>query len=402
MTIESTVFPLESRTKLYSFIVLLCIASKEVFKLCFLLVFSDIGEVGENYATLWIGLQVVFSIVAGHLSDKHCRKSVLAFTVLISSLSILLLYMNQILPAVIIDGIFCNVTAVARAAYCDVSYFKLSKHYKGKKEGYQNEHGENHGRSHVRIIAESYAVQALPWVIICSSYKIYNSYVFKLAILTWIVSFFSSFFVLKIQKDKNHSEELSMISSIKRLGKTKIRIFLSFLFLGISYHLMQYYLDSHFQKETLSNSFFLLGVGIFIGNIVHLFVRFVPNLKNLFTTYLICALLFVFGYISSKYFSSASLSNFSYYLPFAGISSFALPLIYAGFIKHTKIHEEGFLFGILEALLSLAEFLGPILSKMNIFNFPTFIILLLICSFLTYQRPRKNKEKSHNINSYYE
>lgn len=398
MIIESTVFPSESKTKLYSFIVLLCIAAKEVFRLCFLLVFSCIGEIGESYATLWIGLQVVFSIVTGHLSDKHCRKTVLVSTVLISSLSIFLLYMNQILPAVIIDGIFCNVTAVARAAYCDVSYYRLSKHYKGKKKECQSEHSANHERSRVRIIAESYAIQALPWVIICSSYRIYNSYVFKLAILTWIVSFLSSFFILRIQKDKNHSKERSMISSIKKLGKTKIRIFLSFLFLGISYHLMQYYLDSHFQKAILSNSFFLLGVGIFVGNIVHLFVKFTPSLKNLFTTYLICMLLFVFGYISSKYFSSASLSNFGYYLPFAGISSFALPLIYAGFTKHVKIHEEGFLFGILEALLSFAEFLGPILSKINIFNFPTFIILLLICSFLTYERPQKSTKNAYKIN----
>ncbi len=40
---------------------LFCLAFKEVLKLYFLLVFSQMGEASESYATYWLLLQVVFS-----------------------------------------------------------------------------------------------------------------------------------------------------------------------------------------------------------------------------------------------------------------------------------------------------------------------------------------------------
>lgn len=346
-----------------SLIVLFCISAKEVSKLYFFLVFASLDKDAEFYAALWVGLMVFFATYTGYLTDRMAKKTVLLVTLISSLISLVFLESGYYLLAVLINGIFCNVTVAARSAYC----YLHSK------------------RPIVRVIAESYSVQAFPWVVLCIYASFYISYVRSISYIVLGLAVTLVFGFLSVKKIHQSHALISFRGKLKMICGDRLRIFVAFFFSEVAYHLMQYYIDSHFEQRVVADSFALLGIGILSGMVMHLIVHFNPSLKNIFTVYAAMVFLFISGYISFAYFPSSALTNFSYYLPFAGISAFGLPLIYGGFTKNVKVEEKGFLLGCLESVLSIGEFLGPILAGYNIFHFPTMILLLSISCFCMYK-----------------
>ena len=151
---------------LSSFIVLLCIATKEAHKLYFFLVFSESVPLQPWYTTLWAGVTALFAPLTGYFLDRYHPKTVLLTTMLLSVISVGCLELDYFLVAVICNGIFANVTVAGRALY---SYM----------------HARRPG---VRVFAETYAVQAVPWIAICIDAQIYSQYVKKIAVILSIVA----------------------------------------------------------------------------------------------------------------------------------------------------------------------------------------------------------------------
>ncbi len=346
-----------------SLIALLGIATKEVTKLYFFLALSDTGRWAPMYAALWMGLIVVFSTVTGYVTDRVSKKPALIATLIFSVISIFFIRQKYVALAIVINGILGNTTVVSRTIYC---------YLQGK-------------RSSVSVIAETYFVQALPWVFLCTFPWVYLHYVkaaaLYLSIGTLLITM--GFFQMKIWRKPpqklRFSEKLGMIQG------DRLRIFIGFFLGEIAYHLMQYYLDSHFQEKIVSDAFALLGFGIVSGVSVHFLIHFTPGLKEICLIYTAAAGVFIAGAISYIYFPSSSLMSFSYYLPFASVSAFGLPLIYAGFTRNVLVEEKGFLLGCLESILALAEFLGPLLATLGIFGFTTMIALLSLAAVITYK-----------------
>jgi predicted MFS family arabinose efflux permease len=349
---------------LYSTTALSCLAAKEIFKLYFLFEMSPYKIQAVLYAGIWIWLQTIFATVTGKISDKHCRKKTLLATVFLSIFTLIFLKFNYLILAAIFDGIFCNITPVARTAFIDVNY--------------------THGESKRPFVAFSYVIQSLPWIVIPTIqillFKEDNTLnMLPISIASWIiVSIFALIFFKDTRDKDNQSDNFSTLTALKKIvqHRIKIKVIISFILMAICYHTIQYYLDDHYSSDQLSKAYLLLGIGIFLGNLIHLFVKFETSLKNISLVYLFCFLIFLFGWISSLFFKQSYLSNFSYYLPFTFAGSFALPLVYDAFTLNTSIHEDGFLFGVLESALNFAEALGPEITGFSIFNFYYFMTLL--------------------------
>lgn len=122
-------------------------------------------------ASCWLALQVIFSSLSGYISDKNLRKIVLFITLAFSIVSTSLLYNNFFWLAIIVDGIFCNITPVARAGYCDY----------------------NPNKNRTELMTNTFIAQALPWIVICYNYKIIENYR-KLFISNSIYFFNCNFF----------------------------------------------------------------------------------------------------------------------------------------------------------------------------------------------------------------
>ncbi|MEL7432131.1 MAG: hypothetical protein AAGI90_06380 [Chlamydiota bacterium] len=348
---------------LSSLIALFSIATREASKLYFFLVLGEIPLRSLSYTTLWVGLSVVFSTITGYLLDRFSKKKILILTMLMSLISIMCLDLGCLILGIVINGVFCNVTVVGRATY---SYIHAQ-------------------RPSVRVFAETFAVQALPWIVICLYSFIYIHYVKSIAIAMSIIALIGSACFLYVRPQPHSNVPLFFYEKLQMIRGDRFRIFVAFFFSEIAYQLIEYYLDSHFVETVVSNSFALLGMGIFIGAIFHWAVHFTPGIKEIFVAYIASLGVFVSGYISYGYFASSALENFSYYLPFAIVGGFGLPLIFAGFTRHVHPKEKSFLVGGLESLMAMADCLGPVLASFNIFTFPTMIVLLGISTLCTYK-----------------
>ncbi len=181
-----------------------------------------------------------------------------------------------------------------------------------------------------------------------------------------------------------HDKTVSIKQMLYRhLNPITVRVLIAFFFLGLAYHLMDYYLDSHYSGISLQASFFLLGIGIAGGTGLHRLIKFKLSMSSLCYIYMGMLLLFIFGWISAQFFKESTIYNFSYFLPFAFAGSLTLPLSYSLFSQGAKNHEVGFLFGIMESVLSFAEFCGPILAGEGKLSFIPFIILIGLSFIIT-------------------
>jgi hypothetical protein len=230
---------------------LISIAVKEAFKLYFLFNVKNYTGNIIVLTTCWLALQVVFSSVAGYLSDKNLRKLVLLITLTFSIISASFLHNGFFWVAIIIDGIFCNVTPVARAGYCDY----------------------NPTKNRMSLMTNTFIAQALPWILICYNYEIINNYLFQIALIT---SLAISFVTLFMYKNHGNKKAQSFITEMKDISnkysqKSFIKLIVAFLILEVTYQILPYFGEAHFNLQNLQKAFLFLGIGVTCGCLFHKF-----------------------------------------------------------------------------------------------------------------------------------
>jgi MFS family permease len=356
---------LQRRNFLLSLIPLFCIATNEVFKLYFLLKLRDWHGGDVNLLeSIWLGLQILFSIVFGLVSDKFCRKKTLLVTLIASTLAAFFVSKNLFWLAIFIDGIFGNVLPIARAAYYDIS----------EKE------------NKISLLTNTFIIQAIPWILLCANFFVFTNLLVYVVITTASLSILLTSFFKDVRDKKKLLESTS--NEIRKITHKfykiqYLKIGVAFFIAELTYQIFPYFSESHFSDKNLQLTFFLLGIGVAGGCLMHKFFRFSDSQKGLSFVFFTTLLVFLLSWISSS-LSGRNINSpipLDLYLKFAFLGGMYLPLIYAFFVKKAKTHQIGMLFGILEALQSLAEFSAPFLmvtvfSAFKNLNFLLFLFLI--------------------------
>ena len=131
--------------------------------------------------------------IYNHQASNHSKKT-LNITFGASILSVFLLYNGFFWIAIIIDGIFCNVTPIARAAYCDVHTCS--------------------GRT--PNIINTFIVQSIPWIFLpFLNWNGYNPSFIILALISLLL-LLSSIFFFKDFRDKTKKIDLKKVRKLKQ------------------------------------------------------------------------------------------------------------------------------------------------------------------------------------------
>jgi MFS family permease len=359
---------------------ILCIMGKEAYQLFFFLnLKSDKENAIAKMIIVWIVLQIIFSIVFGMISDKYCRRKTLNVTLGCSLLSILLLKGNFLWSAIIVDGIFCNIIPIARAAYCDIHTCS--------------------GRT--PNLVNTFMAQAVPWIVLSFNYAVFHNHLFLIVVSFAVIIFLLSTTFFQDFRDKESKIDGNQLKKIyeKFFKAAYIKIALALLIWNSAWWLLLYYGEVMLDEESLQKYFFLIvGIAFFVGTLIAKIFRFSPK-KTIPLIFLFTFLLFFFDWVLAMALNLSSIVTPSLFLQFTIIGGIGLPLIYAFFGERATIHEQGTIYGILESVLSASGFLGPFLLSCFVIKdlgHSLFLPLLtfsalLVVSMITRRKNRKKE-----------
>lgn len=333
--------PQEARLNtLYSFIPLFCIIADASISMFFLSHLPTAKTNVELLGSVWVGLQVIFSVVFGVISDKYCRKKTLAFTIISSVVALVLLKLNYFWIAILIDGIFGNIIPVARATYCDIHTLS----------------------ARVPNIINTFIVLPIPYIVLSLSHHVYSDHLFISVLSFSVISVLLVVFLLKDFRDKDHRKANFIILKIKgsHFYKLKyLRAALALLIWDSAWYIILYYNEQNMSEMQLEKTFLLIvGLAFFVGTIVGRIFRFRVYLA-VTVSLLACFLLLFTDGITSVVLDTSQNIPISFFLQFTMLGGVGLPYIFSYFGENAKIHEQGEVYGFLESVLSLAEFIGP-------------------------------------------
>jgi hypothetical protein len=334
-------------SSLMPFMALFFIITKEAYKMLFFDRLPAAGILENKLIILWLALQVIFSITFGTISDRFCRKKTLTLTLGASLLSVFLIRNDFFLLAIIIDGIFCNVIPIARAAYCDV-------------------HALNNRSPN---IINTILVQPISWIIFPLFLRYRPDLSFYTIYALGIFSFIFCLFFFHDLRDKKH-RVLHQLNQIRKkfLKRIFIKMLLAYLVADLGWNIILYLFEENLQHNLLDNYLLLYpGVAFFIGALFSRIYNFNAKqaLSLLFVgIFLFTALDTLFTLLTKD--SSGLLSNiFLHYTLLGGV---IIPMIFVFFGERASLHEQGTIYGVLESFQSLAEILGPSILGLLIFR----------------------------------
>jgi MFS family permease len=360
---------LRSKLLIFVYIVtpLLCIYTGETTKLAFLFELKKAGS--DANISLLNSLLMSLSLVGvpwiGLFSDKNCRKKTLICLVLFELAALFLLGKSQFIAAILQGLIGAAVVAVSRAAYLDVRPLIGNK----DKVIPQVDNSLIGGLA----VVETVMVQAVAWV--------FNSYLTELNIvlLPKILFVLLIFFLMIFSdlRDKEAKDPSNEITSAKKeyLSGYAWQLLVAFFLYDCAFQTPNYFSEL-----------------VLIYNIKS--IRFVFSEKEkmlfrirqaLFISSLIMFSVFLFPFLRYKSLlhSNIDLMDLGWFSTIGGI---ILALIFIYFTNKVKVHERGFLYGILEEVETFAEAISPVfvynfLPTKELTNIP-FIILIgvgMIC-----------------------
>ncbi|MCC5832534.1 MAG: MFS transporter [Chlamydiales bacterium] len=333
--------PQEARlNSLYSFIPLMCIIADAAISLFFLSHLPTAKTNVELLGSVWVGLQVIFSVVFGIISDKYCRKKTLAFTIICSVIALVALKLNYFWIAIFIDGIFGNIIPVARATYCDIHTLS----------------------ARVPNIINTFIVLPIPYIVLSISHHIYADHLFTSVLSFSVLSVVLVVFLLKDFRDKDRRKANFIILKIKSTHFYKLkylRVVLALLVWNSAWYIILYYNEQTMTELQLEKTFLLIvGLAFFVGTVVGRIYRFRVHLA--ITVSLLSSFLLLFtDWIAFVVLATPQIIPVSFFLQFTMLGGVGLPYIFSYFGEIAKIHEQGEVFGFLESIVSLAEFIGP-------------------------------------------
>ena len=305
----------------------------------------------------------------GYISDRNYRKIIILLSIGVSILSVGFLQYNFFWSAIIIDGVFCNVTPIARAAYCDI----------------------NPLTNRTKLMTNTFLAQSVPWIVLCWNFDSVKEYLFVISLILAFISLLSIIFWFRGITNKVLQPFIKEINDLKYkyYNSTFIKLGIAFVLLEITYQIIPYFSEAHFNINNLQKAYLFLGIGVALGCTCHKFIKVSNHLKAVNLIILASFTLFFLEFLASFLTDKQYSIPLNIYLLFAFIGGLYWPLIYAIFAEKAKIHEEGLIFGSLESLQSIAEVIPPLIFiwvKNERLGYFPFIILLGMAFYLTYKK----------------
>lgn len=314
------------------------IVAVEATNLYFIMILKEMAT--SNYLLAWLGLEVFFSFIIGKISDNYCRKKILILTLGFTVISIFLLRFHLYLLALITNGIFGNISCVARAAFCDINIF------------------------HKRVpnIIDTFIVQGLTYVLLIVNFLYFPDYLFNVVFIFGILTFVLSIFFFKDFRDNAQlKKEISLKDFCKKfLGFHYLRIIIGMFIWIIIWNIILFYGELHLKQYNIENYFFFLtGSAFFVGTIIAKIYKVEPN-RLIPMVFLLTLFLFFFDYIFYLITGLMEDMTSSMFLRYSMLIGIGVPLIYSYFGEKASIHEQGMVYGFFESVESAASFLGPV------------------------------------------
>ena len=157
----------------------------------------------------------------------------------------------------------------------------------------------------------------------------------------------------------------------------------------VTYQIIPYFGETHFNLQNLQKSFLFLGIGVVGGCLVHKLYK-VSNIYKLINFVILGAFILFFLEFLATYLTNKKYDiPVNVYLLFAFLGGLYWPLIYAFFTEKAKKHEEGLILGFLESIQSLAEVIPPLIliwDKKEKLGYSPFIILLGVAFLITFKK----------------
>lgn len=355
----------------YSLVPLFCIIANEFSKVRLLDFLHNLNDQSHNSITLyniepisaiWLGLSIIFSIVLGAISDRFHRKAILVLTVCSSFLADRFLQSGFIWTGVVVSGVLGNITPIARAAYCDIHI--VSGRYPN--------------------IINTFIAQAIPWILIPVSGAFFDKHNLLTTTFFSISALVASLFFFKDFRDKHQKTDKSKKSQFYR--PVYARILLALLIWNSCWHIIIYYNETNVAENIMNDFILFAGLAFLAGNLITKYYRFRAG-ASLSFIFLITFLLFFFDWIVASVMQSPTQISPNAFLLLTLIGGAGLPMIYIFFGEKAKIHQLGRVYGSLEAVQSLTEFLGPFtlsLVPLASLNYGLLLPAFLISFFISF------------------
>jgi hypothetical protein len=207
------------------------------------------------------------------------------------------------------------------------------------------------------MISDTISMQALSWVLLCSSDFVFFKFLFSFSFIPTLVGFILILFFFRDKQVEGHKSVFSMALIREKFVKKKayfLRLLASFLLLEICYQFLPYYAESHTSLDYTRELFLLLGIGVLIGS---LFAKyFYINFQWKLPFILGCFLTLLFLNAVVEYVLSKSLViQPEMYILFSSIGGVSLNYFYSSALEGVHTREEGFVCGILESVQTAAE-----------------------------------------------
>ena len=369
---------LGSSPTLRGLIPLFCVLTKDAHKIYFFTELNNTTSDLEYMIIGWLLFQVCFSYIFGVISDKYCRKKTLVLTLAASLVSLALIQNQLFWLALIVDGIFGNVTPVAKAAYCDVHTVS--------------------GR--VPNILNTFIAQAIPWVVFplvflnsSPSFYLYTIITISIASLILSITSFNDF------RDKNQIDKYPMFRFFKKYARSPfIEVILAFLILNTAWWSITYFQELHYKEVILQKHFMLvLGLGFLGGCLLSKYLKFKTK-PALFLSFLFACMLVSFDWILSYALNKPQRISSNLFLYMTLVGGVLIPNLYSLFGESARTHEQGSVFGFLDGIQTLTEFFGAVAVPAFILTegiqykivFPASVISLLLVLRLYKSSSKKN------------
>jgi MFS family permease len=359
-----------TKNSLASSIPLLALFTSEMVKVLFYLQLKDTAVDTHFIFILWISLQVAFSVVGGVLSDRLSRKYMLALAASAKLIAGFLCCQEFFVTAVIIDGVFGNLSPIARAAYCDVHM--------------------RQGR--VPNIVNTFFMAPLG-AIFFYFLTFLNIEIF-VAFAACIVSAFLVLFVFEDFRDNQHSEVYVWKKLFK---KESVLVALAFLLLNSQWAVLYHQDHFHLSVMNLGSVFFVLvGSAFLCGVTLTRLFKFKPE-RILIFVFIIITCIFFFDLLVDCITQDCTQVSPDMFLQFTLLGGVGQPLVYGFFGDKVTIHEQGAAYGLLESIQAFSEFVAPALlifikesQNFYLILLPVSIVsTILICMALyKYQKPK--------------
>ena len=278
----------------------------------------------------WLILQFIFSTAGGFLSDYFSRKLILALCIAGRTVGLVLIFNDNILNAIIVDGVFGNINPVARAAYCDV-------HISQKR---------------IPNIINTFFVQPIPWIL----FPLFgiNNFTFIISVILLITSLFLVLLMFFDFRDRS----VIKMSTVKRVFQSDlIMVAIAFLLLNSQWWIVANFLEEgRLFNELAINTFLINGISFFLGVFISraLLLSVEKTLTLIF--FLIFSTIILKICFSIIYKESLS-TSIDLMIQFTLLGGIGQPLIYALFGKKVAIHEQGTAYGLLESVQYFSEIL---------------------------------------------